>query len=91
MGAGRILKLVPVTSNGISHYCEDVHKTAYELNQWEVNHIDTLSRRVGDSKAMVQSVTERVDAYMAQSWSEIKLDKYDHKVGGRYRTAFGYA
>jgi hypothetical protein len=51
-----------VTSKGISHYCEDVHKTAYELNQWEVNYIDTLSRRVGDSKAMVQSVTERVAA-----------------------------
>jgi hypothetical protein len=65
----RILKLdVPHErdSKGISHYCEDVRKTAYELNQWEVN-ISILCRRVGDSKAMVQSVTERVDAYMAQT------------------------
>jgi hypothetical protein len=44
MGAGRFW-----SARDFQRYqslCEDVRKTAYELNQWGVNHIDTLSRRV---------------------------------------------
>jgi hypothetical protein len=40
MWGARILKLGCPHERDFQryHYCEDVHKTAYELNQWEVNY-----------------------------------------------------